>query len=92
MSGGVYSTGVKGKTAEQILAQAESGHADLGAYLIAAAQVRSNEELIAALRQASSDSEKTANKIVYLTIALVIGALLQAIATGWPYLVWWHHH
>ena len=49
-------------------------------------------ELTKALKQASDDSERMTTKIVWLTWALVGVGILQATATGWPYLAWWWAH
>jgi hypothetical protein len=78
-----YDSFVKGKTAEDILALPNTADANQSPYLQVAAQIRSNQELVQALKTASEDSGKTANKIVYLTWALVSAAILQAVATVW---------
>jgi hypothetical protein len=77
---------------EEILAAANLGTSDTAGYLNVAAQVRSNEELIAALSKASTDSANVACRIFWLTLVLAIAAFLQAIATVWPYLSWWWRH
>lgn len=84
---------VRGKTAEGVLAHDLTGESNArGEYLRVAAQVRSNQELVESLKQASQDSGLVSRRIVYLTLALVAAGLLQAFATGWPYVVWWWHH
>jgi hypothetical protein len=87
-----YEDFVRGKTAENILAQYYTADSNLSSYLQVSAQIRSNQELIEALKQASLDSGTTARKIVWLTRALVGAAILQAVATGWGYLTWWMTH
>ena len=87
-----YETYVKGKTAEQILARPETRSTVYQSYLQVAAQVRSNQELIAELKKASHDSDKTGRKIMWLTFALVATGIIQAVATGWNYLVWFFKH
>jgi hypothetical protein len=49
----------------------------------------STERLIVALDKASADSGRMARRIVWLTMCLVIVGAAQAVATAWPYLVWW---
>lgn len=84
---------IKGKTTEEILASNLAGEGNTrGEYLRVAARVRSNQELIASLQKASDDSSYLGKLIVILTCALVAVGLLQAVATAWPYLVWWRHH
>jgi hypothetical protein len=87
-----YEDHVRGRTAEEVLAQYHTADSNLSPYLQIAAQIRSNQELIQALKTASEDSGKTARKIVHLTWALVGAAILQAIATGWHHLAWWTTH
>jgi hypothetical protein len=77
-----YISRVKDRNAEEILATAgcdDDGR--LGQYLRVAAQVRTNQELTKALAQASDDSGKVARRIIWLTVGLVVVALLQAAAT-----------
>jgi hypothetical protein len=81
-----YQSCVKGKSAEEILEQHRTSDSHLSEYLQTAAQIRSNQELIAALAKASNDSGKAAGKIALLTWALVFAAILQAVAQGWPYI------
>lgn len=86
MTGSLYNNYVKGKSAEEILAQADGGYpGSVGDYLTVAAQVRSNEDLISALKKASSDSDRTARKIVCLTVVLAVAAVLQCLATALPW-------
>lgn len=80
---GVYETFVQGKTAEEILAHGNTADSNQSPYLQVAAQIRSNQELIEALKMASKDSDDTGRKSVWLTVALVGAAILQAVATGW---------
>ena len=87
-----YEDHVRNKTAEQILAQYSAADSNQSPYLQVAAQIRSNQELIAALTKASADSGTTALKIVWLTRALVGAAILQAVAPGWDHLAWWMTH
>jgi hypothetical protein len=84
-----YLSCVKGKTAEEILAQPRTSASDISTYLRVAAEIRSNQELIAELKQASEDSGKAATKIAFLTWALVFAAILQAVVGAWPYASWW---
>lgn len=79
-----YESFVKGKSAEQILEEGLTANSNLAAYLQVAAQVRSNQELIAELKKASTDSGRIANKVMWLTVALVAVGILQAVV------VWWH--
>ena len=74
---------VQGKTAEEILADLHSADSNVVPFLQISAQVRSNQELIRALKLASDDSTNVTRKIVRLTLALVGAAILQAIATSW---------
>jgi hypothetical protein len=88
-----YDSYVKGKTAEQILSEQQAAlDAPIATYLRLAAAVRSDQELIEALRLASDDSSKLTQKIVRLTWVLVGVGLLQAIAIGWHDLRWWVSH
>jgi hypothetical protein len=88
----IYEDEVRGKTAEQILSNYHSADSNHSRYLQIAAQVRSNQELINSLKQASADTVETSRKIVCLTFALVAAAILQALATSWGYLSWWVTH
>ena len=89
MAGTTYSEFVKGKTAEEILAN-DAAPCDVGnesrisGYLQVAAVVRSNQDLIAELKKASKDSGRLTLCIVGLTAALVVVGLAQAAAT------WFH--
>lgn len=89
---GLYETHVKGKTAEEILESGLTADSNQSSYLQVAAQIRSHQELIDALRNASKDSNKAAQKIVWLTVALFVAAILEAVATAWSYLAWWVKH
>jgi hypothetical protein len=84
-----YDDYVRNKSAEGILENPSTAYGDIGTYLRVAAQVRSTQELIAQLKQASEDSKRTTSRIAYLTFALVVMGLAQSVATAWPYLVWW---
>jgi hypothetical protein len=64
----------------------------IGYYLRVAAQVRTNQELAAALAKASDDSGQLQRRIVILTVVIAGAAIAQVIATAWPYLVWWIRH
>jgi len=87
-----YENYVKGKTAEEILATGAGAiTGPIGEFIRVAAAVRTNQQLISALDQASKESGKLGRKVVWLTAALVFVGLLQAIATGWPYLACWLH-
>lgn len=44
------------------------------------------QQLINALKIGSDDSSRVANRILLLTLALVLVGLLQAAAAWWPYL------
>ena len=90
---GHYEERVKGRTAEEILQTAGGGDggAVLGAdgdYLRVAAQVRSTQELIEELKKASASNKVFSTRLFWLTIALVVVAGVQVLATAWPYLVW----
>lgn len=85
-----YDSQVKDKTAEQILAASDCTYeGPIGHYLRVAAQVRTNQELSQALAKASEDSGKLQGRIMILTVVIACAAIAQAIATAWPYLVWW---
>ena len=88
----LYEKHVRGKTAEEILAQGDTVNSNQSPYLQVAAHIRSNQDLIEALKTASNDSTNTARRIVRLTRALVGAAVLQAVATGWSHLAWWFAH
>jgi hypothetical protein len=79
-----YDAYVQGKSAEEILAEFHTADSNLSPYLQVAAQIRSNQDLTAALMQASEDSGKIGKKVVLLTVALIMAAILQAAAT------WFH--
>jgi hypothetical protein len=88
-----YINEVKDKTAEQILAASHCSYeGPIGYYLRVAARVRTNRELAIALAKASGDSGKLQSRIVMLTLVIAGVAIVQAIATAWPYLVWWIKH
>lgn len=89
---GQYEERVKHHTAEQILQEAgggASGAVDsaVGEYLRVAAQVRSTQELITELKNASESNSKFSRRVVWLTCFLVITGLLQVAAIALPYLV-----
>jgi hypothetical protein len=93
VEGANYVNQVKGKTAEQILATPDCNYeGPIGQYLHIAAQVRTNQELAAAWQRASEDSGKLQSRIVILTIVIALAAIAQAVATAWPYMVWWAKH
>lgn len=100
-----YDEHVHGKSAEEILqtagGTAATGPVDgvAGEYYRLAAQVRSTQELIAALKNASASSDALSKRVlslnrvlVWLTLALVVVGLCGALATAWPYLAWWWQH
>lgn len=96
-----YKVFVEGKTAEEILASDRAWTAgdQVTSYLQVAAQVRSNQELIAELKRASANSDIVSRRIVILTgwLAALTGVLAlvglaQVIATAWPYLAYWWHN
>jgi hypothetical protein len=65
-------------------------------YVVEKAQLRSSIELIDPIRQfdkASSDVVGVTNRltrwILALTIIAIVLALINAVTTGWPYIVWW---
>ncbi len=83
-----YDQFIKGKTAEEILAT--GGGAITGAigdFVRVGAAVRTNQELIGALRTASDESGRVASRVVWLTGALVTVGILQAIVTALPYFI-----
>src|SRR5258708_4382292 len=91
--GSSYVSEVKDKTAEQILATSNCSYdGPIGYYLRVAAQVRTNQELAAALAKASDDSGKLQWRIVILTLVIAIAAIAQVMATAWPNLVRWVKH
>jgi len=96
---------VQGKSAEEILrtagGTAAGGPVDgvVGEYYRLAAQVRSTQELIEALKKASASSDALSTRVfrlncvlVWLTLALVFVGLSEALGTAWPYLAWWWQH
>jgi hypothetical protein len=87
-----YEVYVQGKTAEEILAYSHTADSNLSPYLQVAAQIRSNQDLVRALKEASEDSSKIGRRIVSLTVALILAAILQAAANSWGHLVWWITH
>lgn len=50
------------------------------------------DALTASIKEASAESSDLGKKIVWLTVFLVAVGVLQAVASGWPYLAWWWHH
>jgi hypothetical protein len=65
-------------------------------HILAIAQLRIGIDLIESIRQfdeASGDLVRTTNKLTWwilgLTIIAAVLALINAVATGWPWLVWW---
>jgi hypothetical protein len=48
--------------------------------------------LTMALNRASEDSSRVVNRIVWLTVGLVVVGFLHALATAWPWLSWWWQH
>jgi len=100
-----YEERVKGKSSEELL-QTAGGTASGGVvqgpegeYYRLAAQVRSTQELIEALKNASASSAVLSERVfrlnrvlVWLTLALVGVGLCEALATAWPYLAWWWQH
>lgn len=56
------------------------------------AQVQSTEHLRCALDTASSDSSRIARNVFRLTVVIGVAAICQAVAAGWPYLLWWLEH
>src|ERR1700735_3260561 len=88
---GHYEERVKGRSAEQILQTAGGGSGGAvvdadGDYLRVAAQVRSTQELIEELKKASASNAVFSKRVLWLTVALVVVGVAQAIATAWPYL------
>lgn len=102
---GHYEERVKGKSSEEILQTAGGTAAGgvfpnpEGEYFRMAAQVRSTQELIDALKKASASNDALARRVlglnralVWLTFALVVVGSCGALATAWPYLAsWWQH-
>lgn len=100
-----YEDGVKGKSSEELL-QTAGGTASGGVvqgpegeYYRLAAQVRSTQELVEALKTASASSDVLSRRVfrlncvlVWLTLALVAVGLCGALVTAWPYLAWWWQH
>ena len=98
-----YKTFVEGKTAEQILADGMTSlplaSGSISEYLRVAAQIRSTQDqvsstkdLVTALERASTSSDQFGRKVVILTLIIAFAAVIQAIATAWPYLSWWVKH
>jgi hypothetical protein len=58
-----------------------------GDYLRIAAQVRSTQELLQELKKASAANTVFSTRVFWLTVALVLVGILQALAAAWPYLV-----
>ncbi len=92
-----YDEQVEGKSAEQILQTAGGGtggpyQGPEGEYLRIAAQVRSTQELIEELKKGSASNNTLSKRVVRLTFALVVVGVIEALATAWPYLVWWVKH
>ncbi len=53
------------------------------------AQARYTESLARALEQSSSDNRRTARRFLWLTLVVALAGICQAVATAWPYLIWW---
>jgi hypothetical protein len=88
-----YENFVKGKTAEEILATGSGAiTGPVGDFIRIGAAVRSNQELIIALKGVSGEHLRLARAVVWLTIALVGVGVLQAVAIAWPYLSWYWTH
>jgi len=93
MEPGIYERDVKGKSDEEVLiAAGQRLFSNETPYLQMAAQVRATQSLVAALKKASEDSGAVSARLFWLTLALVGAALIQAMASGWPYLTWWANH
>jgi hypothetical protein len=65
-------------------------------YVVERAQLRTEIELIDSIRQfdkASGDLVGITNKLTWwilgFTILASVLALINAVTTGWPYIVWW---
>jgi hypothetical protein len=88
-----YENYIRGKSAEEILATGAGAiTGPIGDFIRVSAAVRTNQELITALNRASRESGQLANRVVLLTGALVAVGVLQAVATGWPYITaYWKH-
>ena len=89
---GHYEERVKDRSAEQILQTAGGGSGGAwsgadGDYLRVAADVRSTQELIEVLKDASASNSVFSTRVVWLTFALVIVGGVQALTTAWPHLV-----
>lgn len=92
MSDDLYSKWVSGKTSEEILqapvaSQGAGGVHDWTPYVRIAAQVRSNQELVSALRRAAEESSKSeaasakvARSVAWLTGVIAVAAVLQSAA------------
>jgi len=94
---GHYEERIEGKSAEQILQTAAGGIGGVwqgpeGEYLRIAAQVRSTQELIEELKRASASNNAFSRRVFWLTFALVVVGGIEALATAWPYLMWWVKH
>lgn len=94
---GHYEERVKGQSAEQILQAAGGGSSGAvtgpdGDFLRVAAQVHSTQELIAELQKASTSNTVVSTRVLWLTVVIAVAGVAQAIATAWPYLVWWLRH
>lgn len=100
-----YEERIKGKSSEEILQSAGGAAAagvlqdPEGAYYRTAAQVRSTQEFIEALKKASASNDALSKRVYWLNVVLVIltGALVvvggcAALATAWPYLAWYSGH
>lgn len=84
-----YEESVRGKRAEEIL-EAASLIMEREQYLLTVAVIRSNSELIEALKDSSAQSQEMANKVLWLTVVIAVAGSLQVLATAWPYLShWW---
>jgi hypothetical protein len=83
-----YEQFIKGKTAEEILATGGGAiTGPIGEFVRVGAAVRTNQELIDALTKASSESGRVAERLVWLTAALVAVGALQAVVTAFPYFI-----
>jgi hypothetical protein len=59
-------------------------------------QIKVSMELIRAIRRfdeasgvMAERSNKLNRRLLYLTIVMLVVGILGAVASGWPYLVWW---
>jgi hypothetical protein len=92
-----YEERVKGRSAEELLLTAGGGAGGAvqgpeGEYFRIAAQVRSTQELIEELKKASASNNAFSTRVFCLTVVLAVAAVVQAVATAWPYLMWWLKH